>query len=228
MKKKSAIAMIISLIILIHIGITVSASALLQEIKVYLNKEVKITLNGGPWQAKNGNTILDPITYNGSTYLPVRAIAEALDVPIRYDPITKTVHIGENSEGVPILSEPYTKISAIVSEDEVIRKILNVDYGTVVLFSKVLNSNSRFQMEPAAQYSKLVLKLGIEGADTQLRIVNGMDSTVIKSVLLTESMGIQEITADISGVQRVVLELMADKPNTSSAVRIIAKDSYYQ
>lgn len=226
--KKTLTIAVASLVATLSIGIAANAATLLQEIKAHLNKEIKITLNGGPWQATSGNQVLDPITYNGTTYLPVRAVSEALDVPIRYDPATKTIAIGELTDKVPVLSEPYTKVSATITEDATERLIGGTDYGKVILFSKVLHSNSRFQMEPAGKYSKVVLKLAIQGDDTRINIVNADKSEVIKSVLLTESSGIQEIEADIIGVSKLTLELTAERPNETSQVRIIADETYYK
>lgn len=79
-------------------GLAVSASSLLEEISAYLNKEIKMTLRGSAWEAHVDGTSMYPITYEGSTYLPVRAVAEALQVPIRWDQETKTVHIADAIE----------------------------------------------------------------------------------------------------------------------------------
>lgn len=216
-----------SLAIFISLAMTATASPLLEEIRAYLNKEVKLTLNGAPWQAKSGEQVMYPITYNGSTYLPVRAVAEALDIPIQWDAATKTVHIGGTSELIPILSEPYRPLSATITADEQDRKINGEDYGKVVWFSKILHSPSQFMIEPLGQYAQVVLKIGIEGADTRIILENATDGSVIKSVLLTESEGLAEIEANITGVHQIRLKVHAEEPNTSSSVRIVADDSYY-
>lgn len=51
----------------------------------------------------NGNRVY-PIIYNGTTYLPVRAISELMKEPIEWDGITKTVCIGDGVE-TPLESE---------------------------------------------------------------------------------------------------------------------------
>nr|WP_306663489.1 stalk domain-containing protein [Myxococcus sp. CA039A] len=72
------------------------AASNLEEIKAYLNMGVKIQLNGKAWQAKDQEgKPLYPITYEGSTYLPVRAVGEALGVEIGWDGETETVLIGK-------------------------------------------------------------------------------------------------------------------------------------
>ncbi|WP_052310057.1 stalk domain-containing protein [Paenibacillus senegalensis] len=76
-------------------GWAVSASSLLETISAYLNKEVKLMLHGSPWEPNIDGKTVYPITYEGTTYLPVRAVAEALNVSIRWEQATKTVHIAE-------------------------------------------------------------------------------------------------------------------------------------
>lgn len=227
MKKKIMVFTTACFVVFLSISLTATASTMLEEIRAYLNKEINITIDGAPWQPKLGDTILYPITYNGSTYLPVRAVSEALDIPIRWDAEAYTVHIGGTSERVPILSEPHMNLSATITEDENNRKIQGEDYGQVVWFSKVLHSPSRFMLEPGAQYAKLVLKIGIEGEDTRMKWIDDNTSSEIKSVLIAESDGVVEIEVDITGRQKVIIEVGAEEPNTNSTVKIIAAESYY-
>jgi hypothetical protein len=51
---------------------------------------------------------LYPISYKGRTYLPVRALANALSVAVDYDSETKTVYLGER-ERIPLEGKDYMK-----------------------------------------------------------------------------------------------------------------------
>ena len=159
--------------------------------------------------------------------MPVRALSEALEVPIQWDDETKTVHIAGVSDRVPILSEEYGAWSATITDDAQDRIVQGQDLGKVIWFEKILNSTSRFQLIPNAQYTKLVLSVGIEGDDTRVKLVNDNDGSVFQNVLLTEADGIVTIEAEITGMSKIMVEVMAEEPNTSSTVRIVAKDSYY-
>ena len=55
---------------------------------------INIILNGQAVQPRDakGNAV-DPVIYNGTTYLPVRAIASALDLDVGWDGGTKTVYL---------------------------------------------------------------------------------------------------------------------------------------
>lgn len=76
----------------------VYAGSNLQEIKAFLNNSVTIQVNGSPYTPVDSNgKKLTPITYNGLTYLPVRAIGEAVGVPVSYDAETHKVLIGKGA-----------------------------------------------------------------------------------------------------------------------------------
>lgn len=48
----------------------------------------------------NGNPI-EAFLYNGTTYLPVRAVSEALDIPIQWDGSTQSVYVGKHTGDKP-------------------------------------------------------------------------------------------------------------------------------
>ena len=58
--------------------------------------DIKVTLDGKPVELKDatGKTI-EPFTYNGTTYLPVRAVANLLGVNVKWDGDTNTIYLGE-------------------------------------------------------------------------------------------------------------------------------------
>lgn len=58
--------------------------------------DIKLVVNGKEVTPKdvNGN-VVEPFAYQGTTYLPVRAVGEALGKSVRWDGETKTVHLGE-------------------------------------------------------------------------------------------------------------------------------------
>lgn len=81
-------------------GTAVNADTILKEISAFTNQGVKIVVDDEEFVAKDeqGNK-LDPITYNDRTYLPLRAIGEALGKDVNWDNDTQTVVIGEKVEG---------------------------------------------------------------------------------------------------------------------------------
>jgi hypothetical protein len=77
-------------------------------------KNIKIYIDGAELTPKDasGNT-LEPFIYNGSTYLPIRAVAEAVNKEVSYDANTNSVYLGDSntvtkSQANGAYLEPYT------------------------------------------------------------------------------------------------------------------------
>lgn len=80
---------------LLFSSITVFAD--ITEIKAFIS-DIKIALNGQLLELKdaNGNKV-KPIVYNGTTYLPVRALANAFGKEVDYNGKTNTVEIADKA-----------------------------------------------------------------------------------------------------------------------------------
>lgn len=102
MKKKVFFAIMVA-VTLFSVTMSAVAASQLAEIKAYLNHGIKIVLNGQPWQPAQ-----TPITYQGSTYLPLRAVGEALGAEITWDGATQTV--GISTSGARSVAEKYDVI----------------------------------------------------------------------------------------------------------------------
>lgn len=108
MKKRILSLALVPVICLALVGaLTLGAAATgnLETISAYLNKTVTVTLDGKEQILKDaaGNRVY-PITYNGSTYLPVRAISGMLGVAVDWDGATRTVKLGEQAgKGLELL-----------------------------------------------------------------------------------------------------------------------------
>lgn len=105
MKKKkfvSALALTLALVCAFTLG--ANAAGTLQEIKAYLNSGITIKLDGTEQVLKDANgTRIFPITYNGSIYLPVRAISDMLGVGVDWDQATQSVLLGKQASGVDLI-----------------------------------------------------------------------------------------------------------------------------
>ncbi|WP_219638612.1 stalk domain-containing protein [Cohnella sp. CFH 77786] len=84
----------------------------LTEVKAYLNTGIKVMLYGKRFEPvePGSGTKLVPITYRGSTYLPMRAVAEAAGMKVTWDANTQTAYLGE-AEGDIAAEINYIKAS---------------------------------------------------------------------------------------------------------------------
>lgn len=82
-------------------GGSVLAADLSQKIDVYY-RNISLYVNGAqivPKDAK-GN-VVEPFIYNGTTYLPVRAVGEALGMDVQWDGKTASAYLGKKDQNQP-------------------------------------------------------------------------------------------------------------------------------
>lgn len=83
----------------------VYAGSNLQKISAYLNHSIGFKVNGAAYTPVDSKgKALAPITYNNTTYLPVRALADVLKVPVTFDASSKQVILGTNNSAAVTLA----------------------------------------------------------------------------------------------------------------------------
>jgi len=93
--KKQLKTIILSSLVTLCTSVAVFGSSLTTEIKAILSKEVNVKYQGEIQVMKDGaGNVVYPIMYNGTTYLPIRAVSNMLDIPVNWDASTKTVILG--------------------------------------------------------------------------------------------------------------------------------------
>ena len=119
---KKRLIIILAIAVVITAG-TVCAAPVTKMLEAHYN-DIKLEINGALTEPKdaNGNTV-DPFIVDGTTYLPVRAIAQALNKTVSWDGDTSTVVINDNDEdGKPQTSYEKGELiyeNALASEEDV-------------------------------------------------------------------------------------------------------------
>lgn len=86
-------------ILVIALTTSLSASSLIRDVSGKENKGIIVTYNNTAQTLKDGNgNVVYPVIINGSTYLPVRAVATMMGADITWDKATSTVSIKTNGE----------------------------------------------------------------------------------------------------------------------------------
>ncbi|AWE07630.1 hypothetical protein DCE79_09650 [Lysinibacillus sp. 2017] len=83
-----------------------AAGNVAQQLKVYFNN-IKVVVDGSPASLGKDSTGKEneAFIYNGTTYLPIRAVSEALDKEVSWDGKTSTVYVGEKPGQVNYLMQ---------------------------------------------------------------------------------------------------------------------------
>ena len=94
MKKLLSILCVVAIVASFFVG--VMAADNVKEITATINYNLKMKFDNVEWNPTEADgSAIRPITYNGRTYLPVRALAEKIGIAIDWDQATQTVLIGE-------------------------------------------------------------------------------------------------------------------------------------
>ena len=160
MKQKLIIGLGLVLSITTFIAIGAYAGANLEEINVYLNKGVNVKLDGKSWQPKDSSGLVTyPITYNGTTYLPVKSIGDALGVKVSWDassnsvlidsPIPKATPVTNPIHTVaPTMTPAPTQISTISTKSDILNyltssfSVLKTSIGETKFTFDIIENNS--------------------------------------------------------------------------------------
>ena len=96
MKKKVYVQLLGATVLALILGCTsVMAKQSTENIQVSYSN-IKMVVNGVPVEPKDANgSKIEPFIYNGTTYLPVRAVGDAFGQQVTWDGNTKTVYIGD-------------------------------------------------------------------------------------------------------------------------------------
>lgn len=105
MKKKWILILVAVMLFAFTAGVV--AAPVVQQVTATLATDFKFTLDGKTWAPKDvDGSDMYPLVYEGRTYLPVRAIGEALGIKVDWDKDTRTVILGEAAVASASKEEP--------------------------------------------------------------------------------------------------------------------------
>ncbi|MEW4372850.1 stalk domain-containing protein [Paenibacillus kandeliae] len=116
--KKGITSLLIGSALLVGTGTGALAATNLEKVTAYLNDQVKVEVDGSAATLKSADgTKVTPLTYEGTTYLPVRATADLLGADVKYNSTSGTIQFttatgstyGTNSSGA---SDPTSSSSS--------------------------------------------------------------------------------------------------------------------
>jgi len=230
MKMKNKRIVIVLFIVSIFVSSFGSAyaAANLEPINAFFNRGVSFVLNGELWQPKDSSgKPLAPIIYKGSNYLPVRALAEALKIPIDYDTETQKIYIG-NKPGAktPFFAMPMEFDEAYVLSTKKPSDTLvnNKQYGQVLKIEHV----GDVQLTIDRKFKKLVLDVYVPSGehDVEFKLYNAAnnagnaDTTILD--MQTVSPGEQkQLTFIVEGLEKIKINVKSHNTNLDINAKIL-------
>lgn len=209
--------------LLLSVVIITAAEPLDLEAKAVLSNSIKLKLFGKDFTPKeNDGTYIKPLVYNGKTYLPVRALADALGVAVEYDASTKTVWLGGRTQVTPVneasMYEDYSR--TILTTDIQSLSTAAATYKWGITNNKPMSSvYFGCYLKPAGKYKRFTASVFLdETAKKELAMdfrKNDKEGLVLKSIILKPGETI-EVDIDISSLDKLFIFT-----NVGSAEKIV-------
>ncbi|WP_435921947.1 stalk domain-containing protein [Paenibacillus sp. DYY-L-2] len=111
MKMKKTFMIGTAAVLLLTFSAGASAASTLQRIQANLNHGISFLLNGEAWTPKdaNGGTAV-PISYKGTTYVPLRAVAEATGADIEWNAAKQQISISAAAGNDEVAGQPSSGV----------------------------------------------------------------------------------------------------------------------
>ena len=175
--------------------------------------DVNLVVNGTPW---NPPADMMPFISDGRTFLPVRGIAELLDVPVDWDGATRTVFVGTIPHGAPLFATvPAFQTTGSAS-----------NLGTVNMLGNAYPNSLRSNSRPSSLTSNYAWYFNLNGQFNQITGLvgsidgqNGSGTSTISFIGDGRTLGTfsidrdsrpTEISVDVTGV--LVLRILVNQP----------------
>lgn len=214
--KKRVLAIILAVACIGSMFIGAIAADSMKEITAYINYGLKMKVGNVEWNpTEDDGSAVRPITYNGRTYLPVRALGEKLGVAIDYDAATQTVLIGEK-EWTPITAEMvdahddmgYTKNADVLYNGNGV-----YDFGLFVSKKWIGNQFTDINITAGKKFSTMKMSGYCTGADKVITVTDTDTKAVLKTITLKDGVA-TDFEFDITGVNKVNIKWGGNEANS--------------
>ncbi len=197
--------------------VSVMAEQVTKTINVFY-RDIKIYADGNLVNTSNGN---EAFIYNGTTYLPVRAVGEAFNKSVDWDAENSAVYLGKypsNSVNPAVLLEDmdyFTKTADIYDLQSDGKDNTGKVHSSGITLSRGASDRGFIQYLLNGQYSRFkgIVGISYEGRDNRLeRILKiyGDGKLLYSSSTMTAGVKPEGFDIDISGVQNLEIELESD------------------
>lgn len=134
----TAIALLFSTCVSTTYAVTPNSGITAQKkVMFYLKPDISVELNGvrQVFKDANGQTVY-PIVYNGTAYLPIRAVSAVMKEPVEWDSGSKTVYIGKTLTYPVKSAAPIPSDSAVPADESDLAALAGMTPSLVTGYSK--------------------------------------------------------------------------------------------
>lgn len=195
MRSRKKLVFILVFVLILSTFTIASATGLKEKVSAILNGEITIIYDKEvqTFKDENGNKVL-PISYNGTTYLPVRAVASMLDLDVDYDGTTKTITLGG-------------KQPCYLTEQEITKPIYGEDRTSLILDS--------YNLTATIEEKEVIYKTGI-----RLNSVNGGASFDVDNVYFFDTNNYKSLTYTALATNQTLVTVLYGMDSNGNIVPI--------
>lgn len=217
MKRKSKF--ILALALMLVFSTVVFAARRVNITVTYDN--VKVVVDGRQVQFgkdSKGNQI-EPFIYNGTTYLPIRAVGEALGKEVQWDQNTKTaflgdgmVNTGEVNVALTEIIKPFSKERAKViakDGDKLKFDLGGKEYNNGILFDSYYDKQGHANFNLEGKYTNLTGLLGADQEGITVKVDFIGDGMLLQSFDIVSGQLPVNVNLNVTGVR--LLEMKFDR-----------------
>jgi len=228
-KRMVRITLLITAFLAVSLG-SAYAGSNLEPVNAFFNRSAKFVLNGDLWQPKNAKG--EPMTalyHEGSNYLPVRAISEALKVPIDYDGDTETIYIGVvPGKKMPLFAMPIEIDDIYVTRSKDPAETLIKGKQFQEAFKIDQYGDIYFTLD--RKYKRLVLDAAVISPgehDVEFSLYNAgsaagnTSETLLEKHSVSPEDGVMRLTFKVEGLEKIKIHVQSPQLNPYIYARIV-------
>lgn len=165
--KKSELKGMAKGIVLTLLVMTLAVSAMAAGKMIEVTSGIKLNIDGAAFVPKdvNGNTV-EVFSYNGTTYVPIRAISEAFNKEVKWDGTAQTVMIGASATTGYGRTNPAPTGTA----QTVTIKNVSEDFTATATVSEIIRGDAAWQKLKADNQFNSAAKDGMEYVIAKVKV----------------------------------------------------------
>lgn len=220
MRTKRSFTILMVVVFMLGIAAHAMAGTALQKITAYIDSDIKVNLNGSLM-----NLADKPITYNGRTYLPVRGIAEAVNLPVSWDGTTKTVFLGKDDQTKGVswfnYSNNFLRLGYSKEKDKI---SIHDQFYNEAFYLENMTGGAFVQFNlKGEKYNTLSFKIGMIGnGSVKVKVYDTDLDAILKTFDLSKSNGMKDVVVELFNTNRLKIEIT----QTGSVDQLVLAEGY--
>lgn len=206
-----------TLAIILILSTVVIASSRVANIKVVYDN-IKIVVDGKEvhFGSDSEGKKIEPFIYNGTTYLPVRAVGEAVGKEVSWDQSSKTVFLGSaavNNNFTQVNTEEKDLVNTLNAFNETSRvHVYKSGKNKGIELNLWDDTDSHVNYNLDGKYTNISCLVGVENASKKGYLKFIGDGRMLAEYQIESDKMADNVNVDVSGVKNLMIQLNSDEP----------------